>query len=158
MDIDDFSDRRAFLATALATLVGFPVVTPQASQAPEVRSAWAEVPPGATLWALVVFTGTDPVEVTLAARKAIKSIRGRFGAQRFVEYSWRNSGGGAEKVIIRARAMVGDRELPPAKVQFLSEQNIYVGFGHRSTPVKLNDRDGGYPYEALFMGFIVFES
>ena len=54
--------------------------------------------------------------------------------------------------------MAGDRELPPAKVQFLSEQNVYVGFGRRSTPDKLNDRTGGYPYEALFVGFIVFES
>jgi hypothetical protein len=54
--------------------------------------------------------------------------------------------------------MAGDRELPPAKVQFLSEQNVYVGFGRRGTPEKLSDRAGGYPYEALFVGFIVFES
>ena len=54
--------------------------------------------------------------------------------------------------------MAGGRELPPAKVQFLSEQNVYVGFGRRSTPDKLNDRTGGYPYEVLFVGFIVFES
>ncbi len=155
MSIDNCTDRRAFLAAALATLT---VPTPQASRAPEVPNVWAEVPPGATLWGLVVFTGEDPVEMTIAAGKAIKSIRGRFGGQRLVEYSWRNASGRAERVAIRARAMAGDRELPVAKVQFLSEQNVYVGFGRRSTPGKLNDRSGGYPYEALFVGFIVFES
>lgn len=157
MNIDNCTDRRAFLATALATLAALPV-TPRASQAPEVPNFLAEVPPGATLWGLVVFTGEDPVEMTLAAGKAIKSIRGRFGGQRLVEYSWRNTSRSAEQVAIRARAMAGDRDLPPAKVQFLSEQNIYVGFGRRSTPDKLNDRTGGYPYEALFVGFIVFEN
>lgn len=35
---------------------------------------------------------------------------------------------------------------------------LYVAFGHRSTPEKLDDRVGGYPFEALFVGFIVFES
>ena len=96
--------------------------------------------------------------MTLATGRATKSIRGRFGGQRLVEYSWRNTSKSTEQVAIRARAMAGDRELPPAKVQFLSEQNVYVGFGRRSTPDKLNDRTGGYPYEALFVGFIVFES
>lgn len=47
------TDRRAFLATALAALT---VVTTQASQAPEVPNVWAGVPPGATLWGLIVFT------------------------------------------------------------------------------------------------------
>ena len=158
MNTDNCTDRRAFLATALATLAVLPVVTPQASQAPEVPNYWAEVPPGATLWGLVVFTGDDPVEITMSAGKAIKSIRGRFGGQRLGEYSWRNTSRSTEQVAIRARAMAGDRELPPARVQFLSGQNVYVGFGHRSTPDKLNDRTGGYPYEALFVGFIVFES
>jgi len=157
VNIDNCTDRRAFLATSLATLAALPV-TPEALQAPEVPNFLADVPPGATLWGLVVFTGEDPVEMTLAVGKAIKSIRGRFGGQRLVEYSWRNASRSAEQVAIRARAMAGDRELPPAKVQFLSEQNVYVGFGRRSTPDKLNDRVGGYPYEALFVGFIVFES
>lgn len=157
MSIDRCTDRRAFLSTALATLA-VPLVTPQTSQAPEVPNFWAEVPPGATLWGLVVFTGEDPVEMTMAAGKSIKSLRGRFGGQRLVEYSWRNASARAERVAIRARAMAGDRELPAAKVQFLSEQNIYVGFGRRSTPAKLDDRSGGYPYEALFVGFVVFES
>ena len=37
-------------------------------------------------------------------------------------------------------------------------KNIYVQFAVSSTPDKLNDRTGGYPYEALFVGFIVFEN
>jgi hypothetical protein len=154
MDIT-YTDRRAFLATALATLA---VVTPQAAQAPEVPNFWADVPPGATLWGLVVFTGADPIEMTIAAGKTLKSIRGRFGGQRLTEYSWRNTSGSMERVAIRTRAMAGDRELPAARVQFLSQQNIYVGFGQRSTPEQIKDRTGGYPFEALFVGFIVFES
>lgn len=96
--------------------------------------------------------------MTVAAGKMIKSIRGRFGGQRLTEYSWRNTGASTEKVAIRARALAGYRELPAARGQFISQENLYVGFGHRSTPEKLNEHIGGYPFEALFVGFIVFES
>lgn len=156
MNSYDCPDRRAFLAGALAALA-LPAA-PFASQAPEIPNYWADVPAGATLWALVVFTGEDPVEFTILAGKAIKSIRGRFGAQRLAEYSWRNTSSRTERVAIRARAMAGDRELAAARVQFLSGQNVYVGFGRRPAPEKPDDRTGGYPYEALFVGFIVFET
>jgi hypothetical protein len=149
------ADRRAFLATALGTLT---VASAQAAQGPEVPNVWADVPSGATLWGLVVFTGPDPIELTVAAGKSIKVIRGRFGGQRLTEYSWRNTGRNLERVAVTARALAGDRELPAARVQFISAQNLYVAFGRRSTPEKLEERSGGYPFEALFVGFIVFES
>ena len=98
------------------------------------------------------------MEITVAAGKATKTLRGRFGGQRMVEYSWRNTSRDTARVAIRARAMAGDRELAPMTVQYLSDQNIYVGFGHRPTPEKLDERIGGYPYEAVFVGFIVFET
>ena len=154
---DSCSGRRAFLSTALAALAVIPA-TPQGSQAPEIPNSWADVPSGATLWGLVVFTADEPVEITVAAGKAIKTLRGRFGGQRMVEYSWRNASRDTTRVAIRARAMAGDRELAPMRVQYLSDQNIYVGFGHRSIPEKLDERIGGYPYEAVFVGFIVFET
>jgi hypothetical protein len=42
------------------------------------------------------------------------------------------------------------------KVQFPSDQNVYVGFGLRGTPTQRADRRGRYPYDAVFVGFILF--
>src|SRR4051794_31548811 len=113
MEIDTCADRRAFLSTALATLA---VVTAQASQEPEIPSIAAELPPGATLWGLVVFTGVDPIEMVIAAGKAVKTLRGRFSTQRLTEYSFRNDGRSTETIRIRAKAMAGDRELVASKI------------------------------------------
>jgi hypothetical protein len=157
MNADNSTDRRAFLATALATLAAIPEAASRTPQAAEVPNAFAEVLPGATLWGFVVFTADEPVEMTVAAGKAVRSMRGRFGGERLAQYSWRNGSSKTEKVIFRARAMAGDRELAPTIVQFLSGQNVYVGFGRRATPEKIDDRRGGYPYETIFVGFIVFE-
>jgi hypothetical protein len=150
------TDRRMFMASALASVAMLTTVTSDTSQAPEVPNYWADVPPGATLWGVVVFTADELVEMTLATGKVIKSLRGRFDGHRLAEFSWRNTGSRPERVAIRARALVGDRDLPATKVQFLSEQNIYVGFGRRGTPDRLADRKGGYPYDAVFAGFIIF--
>ncbi len=128
------------------------------AQAPEVENYWADVPAGATLWGLAVFTADEPIEIMVRAGKVTKAIRGRFGGQRLVEYSWTNTGKNQERVAIRASAMAGDRELVAARVQFVSEQHIYIGFGQRSKPVDPHDRIGGYPYDAVFIGFVVFES
>jgi hypothetical protein len=148
--------RRAFVAKALAVLAAIPTFNMEASQAPEVPTYYGDVPPGATLWGLVVFTADEPVEMILSAGKSIKSLKGQFGGQRLIEYSWRNNSKSLERVGIRARALAGDRELPAVKAEFLSERNLHVGFGRRGTPEKLADRKGGYPYEAVFLGFIVF--
>jgi hypothetical protein len=156
MATESTTDRRAFMAGALASVAMLTTVTADAWQAPEVPSYWVDVPPGATLWGVVVFTADELVEMTLGAGKSVRSLRGRFNRQRLAEYSWRNTSSRPERVAIRAKALAGDRELPATKVQFLGEQNVYVGFGQRGTPDKLADRKGGYPYEAVFVGFIVF--
>jgi hypothetical protein len=62
MSTDISTDRRAFLATALATLAALPTATPAAPQAPEVPNYRADVPAGATLWGLAVFTADQPVD------------------------------------------------------------------------------------------------
>jgi hypothetical protein len=156
MATESTTDRRAFFASALASLTILTTVTTETSQAQEVANYWADVPPGATLWGVVVFTADEPVELTLVAGKSVRSLRGRFDRQRLTEYSWRNTSNRPERVGIRAKALAGDRELPASIVQFLGEQNAYVGFGQRGTPDKLADRKGGYPYEAVFVGFIIF--
>ena len=101
----------------------------------------------------VLFTGPDPIELTVAAGKSIKTIRGRFRGQRLTEYrsGYRPDDG---RVAVRARALAGDRKLPAARVEFISAQNLYVAFGRHSTPEKLEEPSGGYPFEALFVGFM----
>ena len=150
-------ERRAFVVNVLTALAAGPSIA-DAGQAVEVPTYWADVPSGATLWGLVVFTADEPVEVTIAAGKEIKTIRGHFEARRLTEYSWRNTGSSPQRVAIRAKAMAGDRELAASKVQFLAEQNIYVAFGRRATPDRPAERRGGYPFEAVFVGFFVFEA
>ena len=148
------SSRRAFVAATLAQLAAMPILG--ATFQPEVPTLFADVPPGATLWGLVVFTGDTPMEMLLAAGSVVKSVRGQFGSQRMMEYSWRNGSGTVAQVGIRARVLAGERELPAARTEFLGERSLSVGFGRRATPDKLSDRKGGYPYEAAFVGFIVY--
>ena len=144
------------MASALASLTALHTLAADASQAPEVPNYSVDVPPDATFWCLVMFTADEPMEITLAAGKILKSLRGRFDGQRLAEYSWHNAGDKPARVAVRAKALAGDRELPAARVQFLSEQNVYVGFGQRATPDTPADRRGGYPHEAVLVGFIVF--
>ena len=151
-------ERREFVSV-LATLgaLGFPEPAHALQPArPEVDSYWAEVPPGATLWGLAVFLADEPVEFTVGAGKNVQTMRGRFDGQRLHEYSWRNSSGTTQRVAVRVRTLAGDRELPPARVKFISEQHVYVAFGQRGIPEKASDRHGSYPYHAVFVGFITF--
>ena len=71
-------------------------------------------------------------------------------------YSWRNTTGTTKNVMVRARALAGDRELPPSKVEFISQDHLYVAFGRRGVPEKMADRHGSYPFEAVFVGFVTF--
>jgi len=151
------TDRRTFIGTALVSLATLTMVAADGQRAPEVPNYSADVPPGATLWGVVVFTGDEPVEMTIAAGKSIGTVRGRFGGERLKEYSWRNESGKVQQVIIRATALAGNRELHTASVEYRSDQNVYVGFGRRATPDKVDARQGGYPYDAVFVGFIVYE-
>jgi hypothetical protein len=152
------TDRRAFVATTLATFAAVPTsASARWLQAPEIPNYRADVPEGATLWALVVFTGDELAELAVSAGNATKIMKGRFGGQRLTEYSWRNTSRATQQVVLRARTLTG-RELPPTTVQFLNGQNVYVGFGRRGTPTHVEDRVGGYPYDVIFIGLIVFNS
>ncbi len=117
-----------------------------------------DITPGATRWGFVVFPSDEPVEVAIAAGGSVQSLRGRFDGRRFGEYSWRNGSDETWQVAIRAKALAGERELPATRIQFHSQQNVFVGFGRPAMPVERENRRGGYPYEAVFVGFIVFET
>jgi hypothetical protein len=145
--------RRSFLA-ALATLAATEAAS---GQRPEVETYWAEVPPGATLWGHVYFLSEEPVEVTVVADRAVQKLRGSFSAKRVAEYSWRNASGKDQRVGIRATTLSGGRELPAGPTEYIKADHVYVAFGRRGTPEKLSDRQGGYPSEAVFVGYTVFE-
>ena len=149
-------ERREFVA-ALATLTATPAFSVAAGQRPEIETVWAEVPPRATLWGHVYFLSDDPVELTVAAGRAVQKIRGNFRSKRVAEYSWRNSSEKNQSVGIRATGLAGDRELPAGPVEYIKADHVYVAFGRRGTPEKLTDRTGGYPSEAVFIGYVVFE-
>ena len=154
------TDRRAFIAGALAAMAALPI----ASEAPlaqprEAGLYYVELPPNTTLWGVATFFGGDPVEVSVMTPKRAKSVTGRFRKQRLVEHSWRNDGAQVERVAIRARASRLDgktQELEATGIRFVGEQNCYVGFGRRYPSANLGEREGAYPYEAVFVGFILF--
>jgi hypothetical protein len=148
-------ERREFLS-AMTALGALAPIGSQDAQRPEVRNISADVPPGSTLWALAVFLGEDPIEFTVGVGKDLQAIRGQYDAQRMKEYSWRNATGTTKTVIVRARSLVGDRELPPSKVEFISQDHLYVAFGRRGVPERMADRHGSYPFEAVFIGFVTF--
>src|SRR3954466_13170638 len=111
--LEDPMDRRAFVVNAFTTFaVGQPLLADAHQTRPDVPTYWADVPPGGTLWGVVVFTSAEPVEITIAAGKSGKTIRGQFDAQRLTEYSWRNTSDGPERVAVRAKALSANRELP----------------------------------------------
>jgi hypothetical protein len=116
-----------------------------------------EIPPKSTLWGAIVFLGEDMVEVTVATSRRSQSERGRFDGKRLVEFSWANSTADVEYVKLSAKALSGDRELPWGGVKFAAEQHLFLAFGQRAMPVDLSHRNGGYPYDAVFVGFIVFD-
>lgn len=92
------ANRRAFMTSALAAFA----VAPESArclQAPEIPNYRADVPQGATLWSLVVFTGDEPAEVSVSAGEATQTLKGRFGGQRLVEYSWRNTSRTTQRVL-----------------------------------------------------------
>jgi hypothetical protein len=151
-------ERRGFLA-ALATLA---MTQPSAnldeeSPRSEVETYWAVVPPGATLWAHAVFLSDAPIEITIASVNSVQRIRGRFGGERMRAYSWRNSSDTDQRVGIRATALAGHRDLAAGPVHYTYSDHLYLAFGRRGTPENPSDRRGGYPSEAVFVGFFVFD-
>jgi hypothetical protein len=149
-------DRREFVSALAILGASAPAAAEPRQVRPEVENYWADVPSGATFWALAVFLADEPLELTVGAGTHVQTVRGRFDGQRLQELSWRNDTGATQHVAVRARALAEDRELPPSKVQFISEQHVYVAFGRRGIPEKAEDRHGSYPYDAVFVGFVTF--
>jgi hypothetical protein len=58
---------------------------------------------------------------------------------------------------IRATTLSGARELSAAPTEYIKADHVYVAFGRRGRSEKLTDRQGGYPSEAVFIGYTVFE-
>lgn len=152
------SDRRALFARTLAMLAMAPMaMDADAGQTREIGVYGFVVPPKSTLWGAIIFLGEDMVEVTAASSRKSKSERGRFDGKRLVEFSWVNSTADVERVNLGAKALSGDRELPWESVKFAAERHLFIGFGQRAMPVEVSQRHGGYPHEAVFVGFIVFD-
>ena len=149
-------ERREFVS-AIAALGLAPITVEATQQRPEVENSWAEVPPGATFWALTIFLTDEPIEFTVAVGKNVRTIRGQDDSQRLKESSWRNTSAKPMKAIVRAKALAGDRELPQSKIEYLSKDHVYVAFGTRGMPEKVSDRHGSYPAEAVFIGFMTFD-
>jgi hypothetical protein len=150
------SDRRALFARTLAMLAMAPIaMDADAGQTREIGVYGFEVPPKSTLCGAIVFLGEDLVEKTLASSRKSKSERGRFDGKRLVEFSWINSTADVERVNLSAKALTADRELPWGSVKFAAEQHLFIAFGQRAMPVELSHRHGGYPHEAVFVGFVV---
>jgi hypothetical protein len=153
------SDRRSFLAVALPMLAAVHVMAAAPEpHGPEVPNFWFEIPPKTTFWGVVMFLGEDPIEVSIATRKDSKVMRGRFDAQRLVEFSWKNKNSDTERVAFRGKALAGDIDLPISGVRGIvgAEGAVMIGFGRRGTPDKSARRLGSYRHEAALIGFVVY--
>ena len=146
--------RRQFMSMLAALGVGPPDLMRQSR--PEVENYRIDVPPGATFWLLAVFLSDEAVECSLGAGRDRAVLRGRFDGQRLKKYSWRNTATTAQQVVVRARVLADDREVFPEKVQFISDQHVYVAFGRRGIPERATDRRGAYPYHAVVTGFVTY--
>lgn len=147
--------RRRFVSMLTALGVGVPPALMRQSR-PEVENYRIDVPPGATLWLLAVFLSDEAVEFSLGAGRDREILRGRFDGQRLQEYSWQNTAATAQQVVVRARVLAHDREVFPEKIQFISDQHVYVAFGRRGIPERTADRRGSYPYHAVVTGFVTY--
>jgi hypothetical protein len=141
-------NRRTFLSAALASLA--PEVVPQTE-----NPAIVELPPAATLWGAAMFFTDDLVDLSVANGKAEKTVRGRFGGRRLVEHAWKNETSQTQRLLVRARA--AQRELTARNIRYTAGEGIFAGFGYRPLPANPRDREGAYPYEVVFVGFILFD-
>ena len=147
--------RRQFASMLTAVGVGASPDLMRQSR-PEVENYRIDVPPGATLWLLAVFLSDEAVQFSLGAGRDRAVLRGRFDGQRLQEYSWRNTAAIAQQVVVRARVLADDREMFPERIQFISDQHVYVAFGRRGIPERTADRRGSYPYHAVVTGFVTY--
>ena len=124
------------------------------AQNPEDAVYFVDLPPKTTLWGVVAFFSDDLIEVTIATASQDRNVRGRFKGQRLAEHSWENDTSQPQRLAIRAWA--GKRELPHRNVRYTAGESLIIGFGNRPIPADARDREGAYPFEAVFIGFVVF--
>jgi hypothetical protein len=153
----DAIDRRTFFALPMFVAAGVVPHAP-ATQAPEAGVYRFDLPAKTTLWGVITFLGDDVVEVTVASRRRSQSERGRFDGKRLAEFSWANSSDEAEPITLSAKTLIGNRDLLPGGIRFVAQEHLFVGFGQRAKPIELSRRHGGYPHDAAFLGFIVFDA
>jgi hypothetical protein len=154
--VESLIDRRAFLGGTLTTLATIPAAVSADQQTREAGVYGFELPPKSTLWGVVSFLGEQMVEVTIRSKDRATSERGRFDGKRMTEFSWANNSSAPQFIQLTARVLDGNRELPWGSVKFAADQHLFLGFGQRPKPVEQSKRHGGYPHEAVFVGFIVF--
>ena len=142
--------RSLLLSTVIAA------TSPLAGQSQEDVVYFIDLPPKTSLWGAVMFFGDDLVEVTVATAKDERRARGRFRGQRLAEHSWTNSSPQPQRVAIKARAVGANRELPRRNVRYTAGESLLIGFGTRPLPSDPREREGAYPHEAVFVGFILF--
>lgn len=145
--------RRSLL---LGALVAASPILPVAGQNPEDAVYFLDLPPKSTLWGVVAFFSEDLIEVTVATAKDERRVRGRFRRQRLVEHSWKNDTSQPQRIAVKARAVAANRELPARNVRYTTGESLIIGFGNRPVPVDGRNREGAYPHEAVFVGFVVF--
>ena len=146
--------RRSLLLTAVMAAAS-PAAS-VASQNPEDAVFFIDLPPRTTFWGVVAFFSDDLIEVTVATAKDERRVRGRFKGQRLVEHSWTNGTSQAQRIAVKARAIAANRELPHRNVRYTAGESVIIGFGSRAVPADAQDREGAYPHEAVFVGFVVF--
>ena len=117
--------------------------------------AW-ELPAHCTLLGTVTFLSDHMVEVTMRGKSRSKSARGRFDGKRTADLSWENTGSAPEAIQLVAETIDGNRPLPWGSVSFAAQQHLFIGFGQRAKPLDPSSRHGGYPHDAVFVGFVVF--
>ena len=154
----DNLDRRSFFSVTLPMLAVGRGIPDRVTGQTEAGVYRFEIPPKCKLWGAITFLGEDMVEVIVASKRRSQSARGRFDGKRLVEFTLDNSSAEAEKISLSARTVDDNRELPWGGVRFVAGQNLFVGFGARAQPVELSNRHGGYPHDAVFLGFIVFDA
>jgi hypothetical protein len=148
-------DRREFVVRSLAALAMSPGSAALSSSASptEVPNYWFDLPPHTSLFGVIVFTGDEPVELTLATTRERKVVRGRVMGQRLVEFTWPNHASQPERIALRGRSLTSGTDLAVEDYAFFDNQHPIVGLGRRPLPEQVDARVGAYPHHAVVFGF-----
>ena len=150
-------NRRAFVSSTLTALIAMsPSNDGVGLQTTEAGVYRVELPPKTKLWGVIAFLGEEMSEVTVASPRKPQTQRGRFDGKKLVEFSCANDANEVIHVAISARALNTQRDLSVTNARYVADQHLFIGFGHRPQPPDRQRRHGGYPHEAVLVGFILF--